>query len=201
MELEGDFIAPYSGSLRRLGPSSISWNSKAISSPADLLSERVLAIVHFASNPKVPMSVDQMPPLPEVEQPQIVRSRAVRVLYVALGFLFLAIGIAGYIVPVLPGTVFLLMAAGFFFKSSERMYLWVLNHRRFGPTVRAYRAGYGIRRKVKIYAITLMLVSVGLSIAFAVDGAVVRVLLIALAAFGAAFILTRPTTEDVLARR
>jgi uncharacterized membrane protein YbaN (DUF454 family) len=147
------------------------------------------------------MSVDQMPPLPEVEEAQIVTSRAARVLFTALGFLFLGIGVAGYVVPVLPGTVFLLISAGFFFKSSERMYLWVLNHRRFGPTVRAYRAGYGIRRKVKAYAITLMLLSVGLSVAFAVEGAAIRVFLIGLAAFGAVFILTRPTTEDVIARR
>jgi len=150
---------------------------------------------------KVPMSVDHLPTLPEVEEAQIVTSRFARIVFAALGFIFLAIGIAGYIVPVLPGTVFLLMAAGFFFKSSERMYLWVLNHRRFGPTVRAYRAGYGIRRKVKAYAITLMLLSVGLSVSFAVDGVGIRLFLIALAAFGTAFILTRPTTEDVLGRR
>ena len=177
MQLEGDFIA------RRLavGPG---------------CRERVTA-----SSMKVPMSVDSLPPLPEVEEAQIATSRVTRVVYAALGFLFLGIGIAGYIVPVLPGTVFLLIAAGLFFRSSERMYLWVLNHRRFGPTVRAYRAGYGIRRRVKVYAISLMLLSVGLSLVFAVDGTALRVFLIALAACGVVFILTRPTTEDVIARR
>ncbi len=124
-----------------------------------------------------------------------------RVGFVVLGFLCLGLGIAGYVVPVLPGTVFLLAAAWFFFKSSERMYLWVVNHPRFGHTVRAYRAGYGIRRRVKIYAIALMLVSVGLSLTFAVDGNVARVLLVALALVGMTFILTRPTTEDVIAGR
>jgi uncharacterized membrane protein YbaN (DUF454 family) len=166
-----------------------------------LLSVSTGGIVSTSASTKVSMSVGHMPPLPEVEEAQIVTSRFARVVYAALGFLFLAIGIAGYVVPVLPGTVFLLIAAGLFFKSSERMYFWVLNNRRFGPTVRAYRAGYGIRRKVKAYAITLMLLSVGLSIVFAVDGAAIRLFLAALAAFGTAFILTRPTTEDVLARR
>ena len=147
------------------------------------------------------MSVDQLPLLPEVEEAQVATSRVARFLYVAFGFLFLAIGIAGYIVPVLPGTVFLLISAAFFFRSSERMYLWLMNHRRFGPTVRAYRAGYGIRRRVKVYTISLMLVSVGLSIAFAVDGVAMRVFLLVLAGFGAGFILTRPTTEDVVANR
>ena len=147
------------------------------------------------------MAVNQLLPLPEVEEAQIVSSRVARVGYAVLGFLCLGLGIAGYIVPVLPGTVFLLASAWFFFKSSERMYLWVVNHPRFGPTVRAYRAGYGIRRKVKVYAITLMWLSVGFSLIFAIDSNAVRVFLLALAGVGTWFILTRPTTEDVIARR
>jgi uncharacterized protein len=148
------------------------------------------------------MSVDQhvYAQLPEVEVPVVVASRVGRVVYAILGFVSLGLGILGYIVPVLPGTVFLLMAAWFFFKSSERMYRWVVHHPTFGPTVRAYRAGYGIRRRVKIYAISLMLISVGFSVVFAVDSAGLRAFLLALAAVGAVFILTRPTTEDVLAR-
>lgn len=138
--------------------------------------------------------------LPEIEDAQLTSSRLVRAVYWVLGFVSLGVGIAGYIVPVLPGTVFVLLASYFFFRSSERMYLWVMNHRRFGSTVRAYRAGYGIPRRVKIYAITLMVISVGLSIALAVDHQGVRVFLVLLAGVGAVFILTRPTTENVLAQ-
>ena len=127
-------------------------------------------------------------------------SRLGRGVYALLGFVSLGIGIAGYIVPVLPGTVFILLATFFFFRSSERMYHWVMTNPRFGPTVRAYRAGYGIRRRVKIYAITLMLLSVGFSIVYAVEGIAMRVFLVALAGVGAVFILTRPTTENVLAQ-
>ena len=145
------------------------------------------------------MSVDQLPPLPAIEEAELTTSRVGRVFYALLGFFFLAIGVAGYVVPVLPGTVFLLMATGCFFKSSDRMYRWVVNHPRFGPTVRAYRAGYGIRRRVKVYALVLMSISVALSIAFAVDGTAGRLGLIALAVVGAIFILTRPTTENVIA--
>ena len=133
-----------------------------------------------------------------MEAPEVTSSPLARVVYATLGFVCLGLGIAGYIVPVLPGTVFLLMATWFFFKSSARMYHWVLDHPRFGPTVRAYRAGYGIRRRVKILAVSLMIASVTFSIVFAVDSTAVRVLLVALAAYGAWFILSRPTTEDVL---
>ena len=148
------------------------------------------------------MSVDQdkLPPLSASEAPEIMPSRIGRAVYASLGFLCLGLGIAGYVIPVLPGTIFLLMATWFFFKSSERMYRWVLTHPRFGPTVRAYRAGYGIRRRVKVYAISLMWLSVGLSAAYAIDGLVLRVVLVALAGVGTIFILSRPTTEDVVAR-
>ena len=146
------------------------------------------------------MALDHSLELPEVEAPEVTSSRLARVVYALLGFVCLGLGIAGYIVPVLPGTVFLLMATWFFFKSSPRMYHWVLDHPRFGPTVRAYRAGYGIRRRIKIIAVSLMLVSVTISIVFAVDSPAIRVMLAALAAYGAWFILSRPTTEDVVAR-
>ncbi len=142
-------------------------------------------------------ATQQTPDIEPITDPELLTSRLGRIVYGLLGFLFLGLGIAGYILPVLPGTVFILLAAGAFFRSNERMYRWVLNHRRFGPTIRNYRAGYGIRRRIKIYAVTLVVISVGLS-ALAIDGVWLRVFLVALAAFGVAFILTRPTTEDVL---
>lgn len=142
------------------------------------------------------------PPLQVVidaEPAQIMSSRLGRAVYVVLGFACLGLGIAGYIVPLLPGTVFLLLATYFFFKSSERMYDWVINHRWFGHMIRAYRAGYGIPRRIKAYAIALIVVSMGFSIAVAADGVAVRLLLVAIGVAVSTFILTRPTTEDVLA--
>ena len=52
-------------------------------------------------------------------------------LYVA-GFFFLGLGIAGYILPGLPGTVFLILAASCFLRSNEKMYRWVTEHKVFG---------------------------------------------------------------------
>jgi uncharacterized membrane protein YbaN (DUF454 family) len=120
--------------------------------------------------------------------------------YALLGFICLGLGIVGYLTPGWPGTVFLLMATWFFSRSSERMYRWILNNPRFGPLIRDYRAGYGIPRRIKVIAITLMLLSVGVSVVFAVENGWVRGLLVALATYGTWFILTRPTTEDVLAQ-
>ncbi|MCP4308241.1 MAG: DUF454 domain-containing protein [bacterium] len=135
----------------------------------------------------------------DAEPAQIMSNPVGRAVYVVLGFVCLGLGIAGYIVPLLPGTVFLLLATYFFFKSSERMYNWVLNNRQFGHVIRAYRAGYGIPRRIKAYAIALIVVSMGVSIAVATDTVAIRLLLVAIGVAVSTFILTRPTTETVLA--
>jgi len=139
---------------------------------------------------------DVLVQLPDAEAAHVVDSPVVRFIYGLLGFIFLGIGITGVLMPGMPGTVFLLVAAWFFFRSNERMYNWVLNHPRFGPTVRSYRAGHGIPRRIKVIAVTLMLLSVGFSVVFAVNNNWIRILLLGLAAYGTWFILTRPTTED-----
>lgn len=132
-------------------------------------------------------------------EPQVMSSRVGRVVYAAFGFVFLGLGIAGYVLPVLPGTVFILISVWFFAMSNARMYHWVLNHPRFGPTVRAYRAGHGIPRRIKVWAITLMAASIAFSVVFAMESTTPRLILIGVGLVGAAFIVTRPTTERVLA--
>lgn len=134
-----------------------------------------------------------------VDEPRVMSSRVGRVVYAAAGFVFLGLGIAGYVLPVLPGTVFILVSVWFFAMSNARMYRWVLNHPRFGPTVRAYRAGHGIPRRIKVLAITLMAASIAFSVVFALQSTLPRVILVAVGVVGAVFILTRPTTERVLA--
>ena len=136
----------------------------------------------------------------EIEPAEPVSNPVARAVYLVLGFICLGLGIAGYIVPLLPGTVFLLMATFFFFRSSHRMYTWVLQHRWFGPLIRNYRAGYGIPRRIKVYAIVLIVVSFAVTLSLVATGLLVRALLVAIGIAVSAFILTRPTTEVVLAR-
>lgn len=138
-------------------------------------------------------------PVASIEPAEIVSSRIGRAVYMVLGLLCLGLGIAGYIVPLLPGTVFLLLATFFFFKSNERMYHWVLNDPRFGPLIRNYRAGYGIPRRIKLLAIALIAISFTVSIVFVVDSIVARTILVLCAVSVSIYIMTRPTTEVVLA--
>jgi uncharacterized membrane protein YbaN (DUF454 family) len=129
----------------------------------------------------------------------IARSLAARVLYVTLGLLFLGVGILGYIVPGLPGTLFLLIAAWLFSMSHPRLYEWMMTNRWFGSTLNDYRAGLGIPRRIKIVAVTAIVLSVTTSVVFAITDARLRMFLIAFGLCGVYFVLSRPTRERVTA--
>ncbi len=132
---------------------------------------------------------------------KLTTSRPLRALYAALGFVFLGLGIAGTVTPVLPGTVNLLVALFFFSRSSERMHRWMLTNRWFGHTLRDYRAGLGMPRRIKVIAVVSIVAAVGVSAGFFIDPVWLRVVLVAVGAYGVWFVLTRPTRELELARR
>lgn len=74
----------------------------------------------------------------------------------ALGIVCTAIGIAGIILPGLPGTVFLLIAAWAFSRSSQRFHVWLYEHPRFGRTVRDWHAHRVIPVRAKVAALSMM---------------------------------------------
>ncbi|MDR2305318.1 MAG: YbaN family protein [Treponema sp.] len=77
-----------------------------------------------------------------------------KILFITGGFLLLALGIAGIILPILPATPFLLGASFCFMKSSERLYRWLMTHKYFGPRIRRIgEAGLTLREKIGIYAL------------------------------------------------
>ncbi|PTS83618.1 DUF454 domain-containing protein [Pseudomonas sp. HMWF032] len=91
------------------------------------------------------------------------RNPALRYALLAIGWLSVALGVVGIFLPVLPTTPFLLLAAACFMRSSKRFYLWLVNHRQLGPWIVDYLEGQGIPLKGKVYAISLMWLSIGLS--------------------------------------
>ncbi len=76
-----------------------------------------------------------------------------------LGWVLLAVGIAGLFVPLVPGTLFLILAGACFTHSSPRFEAWLLEHPRFGPPVRQWRATGAIPRKAKVFACVSLAVS------------------------------------------
>ena len=92
-----------------------------------------------------------------------------------LGFVFLGIAALGIFLPLLPTTPFVLLAAACFAKSSERMHRWILANGTFGPMVRDWEEKRCISRRVKVIAITSMLVVGGVSIFQVLEGIYWRV--------------------------
>ena len=66
-------------------------------------------------------------------------SPTARAIYTAAGMLCVGLGFLGLFLPLLPTTVFILVAAACFSRSSPRFYGWLMNHGTFGPAIRAWR--------------------------------------------------------------
>jgi uncharacterized membrane protein YbaN (DUF454 family) len=75
-----------------------------------------------------------------------------RIPYICLGWLMLALGFIGAFVPIMPTTIFLILASWFFARSSPRLEAWLLMHPRFGAVLRAWHAEGAIPRLAKIMA-------------------------------------------------
>lgn len=129
-------------------------------------------------------------------QMKIHANPALRVLMRALGVVFLGLGTLGYMLPGLPGTVFILIAAYFFAQSSPRFYNWLMNHRQFGKWIRDFRAGKGVPLWLKFYAPAMIVIFSGLSVyylGFVTDLAWAAVLTALVASYGVYYILKLPT--------
>lgn len=108
---------------------------------------------------------------------------------VVLGFICLALGIIGIVIPILPTTPFLLLAAACFFRGSNRAYRWLMQHKLFGDYIRNFREYRAIPLKTKIIAITLLWTTILISIFFIVESVYLRLLLGAIAVAVTAHIL------------
>lgn len=75
-----------------------------------------------------------------------------RVVYFCMGCVMVALGAIGAVTPLLPTTIFLIAAAWFFARSSPRLEAWLLNHPRFGKTLRDWRSHGAISRPAKLMA-------------------------------------------------
>jgi uncharacterized protein len=87
------------------------------------------------------------------------RPRWLRRLLFVLGWAFVVVGAIGLALPGLPGTVFLILAAACFARSSPRFEAWLLGHPRLGPAVRQWRRTGAIPRAAKWIACASMAAS------------------------------------------
>lgn len=115
-----------------------------------------------------------------------------RALFLILGLLFVALGVIGAFLPLMPTTIFLIVAAGCFARSSPRLEAWLMHHPRLGVPLRAWREHGAIPRRAKALACS------GIAFGYAVfwwrahpSGPLAGGVAVILAAI-VAFILSRP---------
>ena len=139
-----------------------------------------------------------LPALPVVTFQHVARSvsKLAQGLYVGLGFFLVALAIVGIFLPVLPTTVWLLLAAGCFMRGSERAYRWLMKHKLFGRYIRNYRDYRGITKKQKVFTLALLWTGISISALLLVDKIWVTALLFAIAVGVTTHIFTLKTLPE-----
>ena len=89
-----------------------------------------------------------------------------RMAYLAAGHVLLGLGILGFILPVMPGVVFLIGAAACYARGSERFYGWLIHHKWLGPPVRQWEEHRAMTVRAKVLSITMVILGIGVSIYF-----------------------------------
>jgi len=114
-----------------------------------------------------------------------------RMFWLLFGLTALVLGLAGIVLPLLPTTPFLLLAAFGFAKSSPRLHDWLVSHRQFGPLIENWRRHGSIDRRSKVLAMIAIAATFGISLALDVRPLILAIQAVALSAV-TVFILTRP---------
>lgn len=118
-----------------------------------------------------------------------------RSVYNMLGWLCVALGVIGAILPLMPTTIFLLLASVCFTRGSPQYKQWLINHPRFGHYIRDYQAGRGIPRKCKVVAIAMIWSSIGTTVVFIVTALWLKILLLVIASSVSLYLWILPTTR------
>ena len=124
-----------------------------------------------------------------------VLKRFKRLLFVTFGLICLGLGIVGYVLPGMPGTIWLIIAASLFVRSSDRLYNFVVGNRLFGRQVRDFLETGAMPRRAKNISVvsvwTFSLISILLTpYTWLFKGPV-----LILAIVGTIYITSRPTRK------
>ncbi|MBX3531714.1 MAG: YbaN family protein [Rhizobiaceae bacterium] len=119
------------------------------------------------------------------------RAKLTRPLWIAAGFVAVGLGLAGVVLPLLPTTPFMILAAFCFAQGSERLHGWLVDHPRFGPAIRDWNRHGAIAPRAKRLAVAAMAAALLISLAVGVPWTVLAVQALVMSG-AAAFVLSRP---------
>jgi hypothetical protein len=133
-------------------------------------------------------STGEQPPQPSTTSPLL------RAVLVVVGTTALVLGVIGIVLPILPTTPFLLVAAACYARASTRLYAWLLGQPSLGPLVTEWRRSRSLPPGLKTRALVVVAITFAISIAI-VDSMLLRVVLLMTGATLAAFLYRIPTAQ------
>jgi uncharacterized membrane protein YbaN (DUF454 family) len=104
--------------------------------------------------------------------------KGLRPLLLIAGWISVVLGAIGAILPIMPTTPFLILAAYLFSKSSPRFHKWLLELPKFGPIIKQWEETKTIRKEVKITAIVVLSISMMVTITFVPVKQIVKLVMI-----------------------
>lgn len=123
---------------------------------------------------------------------RVAQTRTGRAAWAAAGHVLVGLGVIGAFLPLMPTTIFLILAASCYGRSSERLYRWLLGHRQFGPVLKDWIEHRSMRARPKAIAIATIVVVFAVSI-IPIPLAWVRVVHVMIGVALVAFLLRIPT--------
>ena len=115
--------------------------------------------------------------------------RLKRLLWNIAGTISLALGLIGIVLPIMPTTPFLLLAAACYLNGSKRMYEWMTHNRFFGRYLSDYMEGRGIPLRAKVASICFLWGAISVSILLVAEDLVIQAVLVVVGASVTAHII------------
>ena len=119
----------------------------------------------------------------------------IKVLFILLGTISLALGVIGIFVPGLPTTPFLLLTAALYMRSSNSLYQKLISNKYVGKYIVSYRENKGLDKKTKIYSIILTWIMILLSAFVFTSDLLIRMIILHAGVIGTIVILLIPTIK------
>ncbi|MDF1611350.1 YbaN family protein [Stygiobacter electus] len=121
-------------------------------------------------------------------------------IFLILGFIFVAFGIIGAILPLMPSTVFFILAAYFFSKSSEKFHKKLLDNKYIGRHIKNFYEKRGMPLRVKIISILSLFLTITISIILVKRTPFLVVILLSVAFAVSFYIISLNTIENSISK-
>ncbi|PKL90101.1 MAG: DUF454 domain-containing protein [Ignavibacteriae bacterium HGW-Ignavibacteriae-2] len=125
----------------------------------------------------------------------ITTSKTLKVALIIIGWINVALGIIGAFLPLMPTTVFLLIAAACFARSSEKFYIWLLTNKYLGKFIVDYYQKRGMTLKSKIIAVSMLVAAFSYSTLFVAEAIWLKILLATMAVGISTYIVSLKTVN------